>query len=408
MLLGYARVSTDDQDTAAQVAALRAAGAGRIFTERASGGRWDRPELHRLLDQLRPGDVVAVWKLDRLSRSLRDLLHLMDRLEAAGAGFRSLTEAVDTTTPAGRMMVQMVGAFAEFERAMVRDCAGLYDAPEFVLTADRRERVAQTVDRCSRSRPDVLVIDDDPQMAEGVLQHAETILGGGTTVRTVGAFHEELLHEVPLESMDYRNLLGMGWGCGHQLTETLKRAFDITVSLLGLILSVPLMIVLAAAVRITSRGEVIFRQVRVGRFGKTFTIFKLRTMVDDAERDGAVWASVGDARVTRLGRLMRLTRVDELPQLWNILRGDMSFVGPRPERPEFVAVLERQIPHYHLRHLVPPGLTGWAQIRYPYGASVEDARRKLAFDLYYVRHYGVRFDIGICLKTALAMVRGAR
>ncbi len=121
MLLGYARVSTDDQDTAAQVAALRAAGAGRIFTERASGGRWDRPELHRLLDQIRAGDVVVVWKLDRLSRSLRDLLHLMDRLEAAGAGFRSLTEAVDTTTPAGRMMVQMVGAFAEFERAMVRE-----------------------------------------------------------------------------------------------------------------------------------------------------------------------------------------------------------------------------------------------------------------------------------------------
>ena len=121
MLIGYARVSTDDQDTAAQVAALKAAGCERIFREKASGGRWDRPELHRLLDQLRKGDVLAVWKLDSLSRSLRDVLTIMERLGEAKAGFRSLTEAIDTTTPAGRMMMQMVGAFAEFERAMLKE-----------------------------------------------------------------------------------------------------------------------------------------------------------------------------------------------------------------------------------------------------------------------------------------------
>jgi len=121
MLLGYARVSTDDQDTAAQVAALKAAGCARLFREKASGGRWDRPELHRLLDQLRTGDVLVVWKLDRLSRSLRDVLTIMERLGESGAGFRSLTEAIDTTTPAGRMLMQMVGAFAEFERAMLRE-----------------------------------------------------------------------------------------------------------------------------------------------------------------------------------------------------------------------------------------------------------------------------------------------
>jgi DNA invertase Pin-like site-specific DNA recombinase len=121
MLIGYARVSTNDQDTAAQTSALKAAGCERIFREKASGGRWDRPELHRLLDQLRPRDVLVVWKLDRLSRSLRDLLTLMEQLGATKAGFRSLTEAIDTTTPAGRMMMQMVGAFAEFERAMLRE-----------------------------------------------------------------------------------------------------------------------------------------------------------------------------------------------------------------------------------------------------------------------------------------------
>jgi DNA invertase Pin-like site-specific DNA recombinase len=121
MLIGYARVSTDDQDTAAQAKALKAAGCKRIYREKASGGRWDRPQLHRLLDQLRKDDVVVVWKLDRLSRSLRDVLTIMEQLEEAGAGFRSLTEAIDTTTPAGRMMMQMVGAFAEFERAMLRE-----------------------------------------------------------------------------------------------------------------------------------------------------------------------------------------------------------------------------------------------------------------------------------------------
>jgi DNA invertase Pin-like site-specific DNA recombinase len=145
MLLGYARVSTDEQDTGAQVAALQAAGAGRIFTERASGGRWDRPELHRMLDQVRTGDVVVVWKLDRLSRSLRDLLNLMDGLEAAGAGFRSLTEAIDTTTAAGRMMMQVIGAFAQLERDMVRERtkAGLAAAAAQGRKGGRRPKLNQ-------------------------------------------------------------------------------------------------------------------------------------------------------------------------------------------------------------------------------------------------------------------------
>ena len=144
MLIGYARVSTDDQDTAVQVTALKAAGCERIFREKASGGRWDRPELHRLLDQLRKGDVLVVWKLDRLSRSLRDVLTIMERLGEAGAGFRSLTEAIDTTTPAGRMMMQMVGAFAEFERAMLKERtkAGLDAAREEGRIGGRRPKLS--------------------------------------------------------------------------------------------------------------------------------------------------------------------------------------------------------------------------------------------------------------------------
>ncbi len=159
MLLGYARVSTEDQDTTAQEAALTAAGVGRIFTEHASGGRWDRPQLHRLLDQARAGDVVVVWKLDRLSRSLKDLLHIMDRLDKAGAGFRSLTEAIDTTAPAGRMMLAMLGAFAEFERAMVRERtrAGLAAAAKQGRRGGRRPKLtpvqrAEVVDMVSTGR----------------------------------------------------------------------------------------------------------------------------------------------------------------------------------------------------------------------------------------------------------------
>jgi len=144
MLIGYARVSTDDQDTAAQVAALKAAGCERIYREKASGGRWDRPELHRLLDQLRAGDVLVVWKLDRLSRSLRDVLTIMERLSESKAEFRSLTEAIDTTTPAGRMMMQMVGAFAEFERAMIKERtkAGLDSARREGRIGGRRPKLS--------------------------------------------------------------------------------------------------------------------------------------------------------------------------------------------------------------------------------------------------------------------------
>ena len=152
MQIGYARVSTDDQDTAVQVAALKKAGCERIYREKASGGRWDRPELHRLLDQLRKGDVLVVWKLDRLSRSLRDVLTIMERLGESGSGFRSLTEAIDTTTPAGRMMMQMVGAFAEFERAMLKERtkAGLDAAREEGRIGGRRPKLTpqQQVEIC--------------------------------------------------------------------------------------------------------------------------------------------------------------------------------------------------------------------------------------------------------------------
>jgi lipopolysaccharide/colanic/teichoic acid biosynthesis glycosyltransferase len=190
--------------------------------------------------------------------------------------------------------------------------------------------------------------------------------------------------------------------------EALKRVIDVAAALAGLLITGSLFPLIAAAIRVESRGPSIYRQQRVGVHGRVFTLFKFRTMWQDAEANGARWAAPGDPRVTRFGRLLRRTRIDELPQLWNVLRGDMSLVGPRPERPEFVERLAQAIPHYRERNLIKPGLTGWAQIQYGYGASVEDARRKLCYDLYYLKHRCTDFDFAVIFRTIGTFLLGAR
>lgn len=187
----------------------------------------------------------------------------------------------------------------------------------------------------------------------------------------------------------------------------LKRQVDVLGALLGLTALAPLMLLTALLVALTSRGPVLYRQTRVGRWKKPFTLYKFRTMRADAEADGARWASDGDPRVTALGRMLRKSRVDELPQLWNVLVGQMSLVGPRPERPAFTERLERAIPYYDLRHLVRPGITGWAQVSYRYGASVDDAIAKLEYDIYYVKHASLVFDLRILART-VGVVLGLR
>jgi exopolysaccharide biosynthesis polyprenyl glycosylphosphotransferase len=180
-----------------------------------------------------------------------------------------------------------------------------------------------------------------------------------------------------------------------------KRVIDIIAALIGLILTGPIMLLLAALIKLTSPGPAFYSQQRVGFQGRVFTVHKLRSMRQDAERDtGPVWASrQGDSRTTPLGRWMRRTRLDELPQFWNILCGQMSLVGPRPERPAFVTSLMEQIPFYGQRHVVKPGLTGWAQVRYTYGASIEDATEKLQYDLYYIKHLSLTLDLFIIFET---------
>jgi exopolysaccharide biosynthesis polyprenyl glycosylphosphotransferase len=167
---------------------------------------------------------------------------------------------------------------------------------------------------------------------------------------------------------------------------------------------------IALAVRLDSPGPVFFRQERVGKGEQPFTLIKFRTMRNDAEKNGAVWACKDDPRVTKVGHILRKTRLDEIPQLFNVLKGDMSFVGPRPERPEFVETLKEKIPYYSKRHFVKPGVTGWAQVRYPYGASVEDSLEKLRYDLYYIKNFSIFLDILIILETIKVVLfgRGAR
>lgn len=191
-----------------------------------------------------------------------------------------------------------------------------------------------------------------------------------------------------------------------RLTRAAKRLFDIVVAALGMILAAPLMALTALAVRLDSPGPILYRQERVGKDGRPFTLYKFRSMRADAEQGTPVWAAARDHRVTRVGRVIRVTRLDELPQLWNVLRGDMSCVGPRPERPYFVEQLASQIPYYHTRHVVRPGVTGWAQVKYRYGASVEDAREKLRYDLYYIKHQSLLFDFTILVDTVKVVLCG--
>jgi exopolysaccharide biosynthesis polyprenyl glycosylphosphotransferase len=194
-------------------------------------------------------------------------------------------------------------------------------------------------------------------------------------------------------------------------SSAIKRLLDLGIASVGLVLAFPLMALVALAVKLTSPGRVFYHQRRVGQHGRLFTIHKFRSMQRDAEATtGAVWASKeGDSRVTPIGNMLRRTRLDELPQLWNVLKGDMSFVGPRPERPEFVGDLTKDIPFYGQRHIVRPGITGWAQVRYTYGATAEDALQKLQYDLFYIKHLSVALDLYIILSTIKTVLlrRGA-
>ena len=223
----------------------------------------------------------------------------------------------------------------------------------------------------------------------------------GVPVCELSTFLERETGRIDLGSVNPSWLIfSDGFAGGRMISSTVKRAFDIVASLTLLILTLPLVVIAAIAVKLESAGPAFYRQRRVGLYNQGFDILKLRSMRIDAEVAGrAQWAAENDPRVTRVGRFIRKVRIDELPQAWTVLKGEMSFVGPRPERPQFVDELEQQLPFYAERHMVKPGITGWAQINYPYGASVEDARHKLEYDLYYAKNYSPFLDLLILLQT---------
>ncbi len=223
----------------------------------------------------------------------------------------------------------------------------------------------------------------------------------GVRVSELSSFLERQTGRVDLRSASPSWLIFSDGFLGSQyLSVMMKRVFDVIVSGVLLLLTAPILLVAIIAVKLTSPGAVFYRQQRVGQLGKVFDVVKLRTMRNDAEKDGKPqWAQKSDPRVTSVGRVLRLTRIDEIPQIFNVFRGDMSFVGPRPERPFFVQDLAAQIPYYNERHVVKPGITGWAQINYPYGASLDDARHKLEYDLYYIKNYSLFLDMLIIVQT---------
>jgi exopolysaccharide biosynthesis polyprenyl glycosylphosphotransferase len=228
----------------------------------------------------------------------------------------------------------------------------------------------------------------------------------GVSVVPLIGLCEEMHQLVPIELITPEWLMHASGSPHVFYLQKFKRAFDIVTSLGGLLFLGPLLLAGMVWVKLVESGPVLFRQTRTGRFGRPFEMIKLRTMRLDAEKDGAVWAAAKDPRVILCGNLLRKLRIDEIPQLVNVLRGEMSFVGPRPERPEFVEKLAAEIPYFKERLMALPGITGWAQVNYPYGASVEDARRKLEYDLYYMRHMSLFFDTFILLDTVRTILRG--
>jgi len=244
----------------------------------------------------------------------------------------------------------------------------------------------------------ILVIPDYIKRDKTTIKHIYNILFKGIIVKDISSFYEEIFGKIPLgeleESWFIENLASQ-----HTIFDSIKRPIEFIFAIILTILFLPVMLLISIMIKLTSRGSVIYKQQRIGKNGRVFILYKFRTMIPEAESDGPKWAEEQDERVTIIGRFLRRTHLDELPQLINVIKGDLSFVGPRPERPEFVEHLKKKIPYYEIRHLIKPGITGWAQINYKYASSIDDTYEKLQFDIYYIKKRSIVLDILILLKT---------
>jgi exopolysaccharide biosynthesis polyprenyl glycosylphosphotransferase len=283
-------------------------------------------------------------------------------------------------------------------------------APNYYRVVSQFDPAAQTADAVNAipaAALDEAIVSASADLDDEWLAALVAWREQGVQVVNMAAVYEELTGRVPVEHVGktWSVLLPLEQDATRGLNGVLKRAFDFVLAALALWLLAPFLPWIALAIRLDSRGAILLRQARVGQNGRVFTLYKFRTMIADAEASGiAQWAEADDPRVTRVGKFLRRFKLDEVPQFWNVLRGEMSLVGPRPERPEMVEHLQREIPFYRLRHVVRPGLTGWAAVRFGYGRSVSDALVKLQYDLYYIKHQSLYLDALIVFKTLGAVI----
>jgi len=268
----------------------------------------------------------------------------------------------------------------------------------------------QIGDIVARLRPEIAVLAITQHRPEHVIQACHVLNRLGIPVTEMPVIYEHVARRVPVQHIDDTRYLydtGRDYSQSHYIFDFINRLFNFSAALILLLLASPVMLLAALLIAIDTRGGVFYSQERIGLLGRSFRCIKFRSMYPDSESDGAVWAQEDDPRVTRVGRVMRKLRIDELPQLFNVIKGDMNLVGPRPERPEFVSELAASIPFYNRRHLVKPGITGWAQVCYPYANTVEESLMKLQYDLYYIKYRSFIFELMIVLKT-IPVVLGLR
>jgi exopolysaccharide biosynthesis polyprenyl glycosylphosphotransferase len=261
---------------------------------------------------------------------------------------------------------------------------------------------------CEQSWSGVLIDDTVNSLPDMTVRKLMEMRLRGIYVYSLADFYEEFWHKIPPSFIqDDWFAFTSGFDILHdRVNVKLKHLLDIFAASVLALIALPIAIIAAIAIGIDSSGPIFYSQVRTGLNGRKFKVYKFRSMYQDAEKRGIQWASTKDPRITRVGRILRAMRIDELPQLWNVLKGDMSLIGPRPERPEFDSKLREEIPYYDVRYLVKPGITGWAQVMYDYGASVEDAYQKVAYDLYYIKNYSLLLDMAIALKTIRTVILG--
>ncbi len=329
--------------------------------------------------------VLVIWR--SAYEKIIGLAMFRERVYVLGSGerARAVVETLRNRRDAGMEVVDGLSK-------------GTFDGDHERLAADLRAFCEP------KSRIDRVIVAMEDRRGSMPVRELLDLRLRGVVIEDTSELMERLLGRLPLDGLNPSTLIfthGFNVKTSHQIV---RRLISIIASFVGLVICLPFIPFIVLAVRLSSPGPILFRQTRVGLHGEPFSLLKFRTMRQDAEANGAVWATKNDSRITPLGKFMRRTRLDEIPQLWNVLRGEMGFVGPRPERPEFVQWLTQEIPFYEIRHIVRPGLTGWAQVRYQYGASLEETKRKLEYDLYYIKHVSLGLYLLIIFETIKTIV----